>query len=73
MHLDPPPPLTYEGQLFGESGLQLQAVLQPQQFGVRDAVGVAVQAGRHAGLLGLRFWVDQDHRRDWRRGGGVET
>lgn len=59
-----PPLLTYKGELFGGSGLQLQTVLQPQQVGIWDAVGMAVQASRHAGLLGLCLWVDQDHRRD---------
>lgn len=65
-----PPLLTYEGELFGGSGLQLQTVLQPQQVGVGDAVGVAVKAGRHTGLLGLRFRVDQDYRRNCE---GVKT
>lgn len=64
-HHSRPPQLTYEGELLGGPGLQLQTILQPQQVRVGDAVSMAVQAGGHAGLLGLRFWVDQDHRRDW--------
>lgn len=59
--------LTYEGDLFGGSWLQVHAVLQPQEFGIWDAVSVAVEAGRDAGLLGLRFRIDQDHWRDWTR------
>lgn len=57
--------LTYERELFGGSGLQVHAVLQPEEFGIWDAVGVAVEAGRYTGLLGLRLWIDQDHWRDW--------
>lgn len=57
--------LTYERELFGGSGLQVHAVLQPEEFGIWDAVSMAVEAGRHAGLLGLRFRIDQDHWRDW--------
>lgn len=57
--------LTYERKLFGGSWLQVHAVLQPEEFGIWDAVGVAVQAGRYAGFLGLRLWIDQDHWRDW--------
>ena len=53
--------LTDEGELLGGSGLQVHAVLQPQNLRVWDAVGVAVQAGRHTRLLCLRLWVDQDH------------
>lgn len=59
--------LTYEGDLFGGPWLQVHAVLQPQELGIRDAVSVAVEAGRDAGLLGLRFRIDQDHWRDWTR------
>lgn len=57
--------LTYERKLFGGSGLQVHAILQPEEFGIWDAVGVAVEAGRYSRLLGLRLWIDQDHWRDW--------
>lgn len=57
--------LTYEWNLLGGLWLQVHAVLQPQQFGVGDAVSVAVQTGRDTRLLGLRFWIHQDDWRDW--------
>lgn len=57
--------LTYERKLFGGSGLQVHAVLQPEEFGIWDAISVAVEAGRYSWLLGLRLWIDQDHWRDW--------
>ena len=58
--------LTLQGELFGQLGGDIHAVLQPGQLWLRDAVGMAAQARRHPRLPGLALRVHPDDGGDWR-------
>lgn len=54
---------TEKWNLLGSVWLQVQAVLQPGEFGVWNTICMAVQTGSDTGFLGLSLRIDQDY---WR-------
>lgn len=56
---------TLQGELFGQLGCDVHAVLQPGQLGAGDALSVAAQAGSDARLPGLALWIHSDDGRNW--------
>lgn len=54
---------TEKWNLLGSVRLQVQAVLQPGEFGVWNTICMAVQTGSDTGFLGLSLRIDQDY---WR-------
>lgn len=55
-----------QGELFGQLGLYVHAVLEPGELWAGDALSVTPQAGGNSGLPGLALWVNSDDWRDWK-------
>lgn len=58
---------TLQGELLGELGGDVHAILQPGQLRAGKAFGVASQASSDARLPGLAFWVHLDDGRNWNK------
>lgn len=56
---------TLQGELFGQLGCNVHAVLQPGQLGAGDALSVAAQAGSYTWLPCLALWVNSDDGGNW--------
>lgn len=58
---------TLQGELFGQLGRDVHAVLQPGQLRAGDTLCMAAQAGSDAWLPRLALWVDSDDGGNWRK------
>ncbi len=58
---------TLQGELFGQLGCDVHAILQPGQLGAGNAFCVAAQAGSDTRLPGLALWIHSDDGRNWNK------
>lgn len=58
---------TLQGELFGQLGCDVHAILQPCQLRTGNTLSVAAQAGSDARLPRLALWVHSDDWRNWNK------